>query len=172
MAAVDDTAVAESFVPRLLGGGYIAFTVDQGQDTDRYQGIVALEGHTLSECTHSYFQNSEQIDAGIKLAAGRDADGDWRAAALMVQRMPFQKGLPGSPTEDDYEEGWRTAVTLMSSSTATEMLNGELAPDQLLYRLFASEGVRAYQAHPERHMPLFVGTSGAGPGRAESRGSR
>src|SRR5262249_54074859 len=31
-------------VPRLLGSGYIAFTVDQGEETDRYQGIVELAG--------------------------------------------------------------------------------------------------------------------------------
>src|SRR5258708_8376576 len=30
-------------VPRLMGAGYLAFTVDQGEDTERYQGIVALE---------------------------------------------------------------------------------------------------------------------------------
>src|SRR5690349_80681 len=27
-------------VPRLLGAGHLAFTVDQGEHTDRYQGIV------------------------------------------------------------------------------------------------------------------------------------
>ena len=31
-------------VPLLVGSGYIAFTVDQGEDTDRYQGIVELRG--------------------------------------------------------------------------------------------------------------------------------
>src|SRR5437899_3809870 len=31
-------------VPELIGKGYIAFTVDQGEDTERYQGIVELIG--------------------------------------------------------------------------------------------------------------------------------
>jgi len=147
LAAVDAAAIAGRSVPRLLGGGYIAFTVDQGADTDRYQGIVSLEGQTLSECTHSYFRNSEQLDAGVKLAAGQDENGAWRAGAIMIQRMPFQKGLPGNPTEEDYEDGWRTAMTLMSSGTVPELLDGGLAPDRLLFRLFHSEGVRAYAAH-------------------------
>src|SRR3546814_12480496 len=62
------------------------FTVDQGADTERYQGIVELEGRTLSECTHSYFRHSEQLEAGVKVAAGRvDTPGGpaWRAGALM-----------------------------------------------------------------------------------------
>src|SRR3546814_4931468 len=69
LARVDPAAVAERSVPRLLGGGYIAFTVDQGADTERYQGIVELEGRKLSECTHSYFRNSGQLEAGVKVAA-------------------------------------------------------------------------------------------------------
>ena len=31
---------ADASLPRLLGAGYLAFTVDQGEDTERYQGIV------------------------------------------------------------------------------------------------------------------------------------
>src|SRR5690606_34950940 len=46
-------------VARLFGAGYIAFTVDQGPDTERYQGIVDLAGATLADCTHHYFRNSE-----------------------------------------------------------------------------------------------------------------
>jgi molecular chaperone Hsp33 len=33
--------------------------VDQGEDTERYQGIVALEGATLADCAHQYFRDSE-----------------------------------------------------------------------------------------------------------------
>lgn len=151
LAAVDPAAIAEHSVPRLLGGGYIAFTVDQGANTERYQGIVELEGRTLSECTHTYFRNSEQLEAGVKLAAGRVQTPDgpaWRAGALMIQRLPYQRDLPGRPSEDEYDETWRTAITLMSSSTSAELLSAELAPDRLLFRLFHSEGVRAYPAQP------------------------
>src|SRR3546814_14942397 len=101
------------------------FTGDQGADTERYQGIVELEGRTLSECTHSYFRNSEQLEAGVKVAAGRvDTPGGpaWRAGALMIQRLPYQRDLPGRPSEDEYDENWRTAITLMSSSTAAAQL--------------------------------------------------
>jgi molecular chaperone Hsp33 len=147
VADLDPADVAARSVPRLLGGGYIAFTVDQGSNTDRYQGIVELSGRTLSDCTHAYFQQSEQLDAGVTIAAGLTPDG-WRAGGIMVQRLPYARDLPGRPSEDEYEDLWRTAVTLMSSTRARELISGDLPPDRLLYRLFHEAGVRAYEAQP------------------------
>src|ERR1700742_2564805 len=40
-------ATGETSPGRLLGKGHLAMTVDQGPHTDRYQGIVALEGGSL-----------------------------------------------------------------------------------------------------------------------------
>ena len=75
----------ENSVARLMGAGHLAFTVDQGLDSERYQGIVALEGATLSECAHNYFHQSEQIASAIQLAAEMES-GAWRGGALMLQR--------------------------------------------------------------------------------------
>ena len=88
-AAIDAASAdgEDGSVPRLLGAGHLAFTVDQGPDTERYQGIVALEGASLSDCAHNYFRQSEQIATAIQLAAERVAD-VWRAGALMLQHEP------------------------------------------------------------------------------------
>src|SRR5947208_8530031 len=84
-------------VPELIGRGYIAFTVDQGEHTERYQGIVELIGATLAECAQHYFRQSEQIQAGIKLSAARSGPPGpnghaWRAGGLMLQRVPPEGG--------------------------------------------------------------------------------
>jgi molecular chaperone Hsp33 len=139
--AVASAAGAQPSIPRLLGSGYLAFTVDQGQHTERYQGIVELTGATLAECVHHYFRQSEQLEAAVKLAGAKDAEGRWRAGGLMIQRMPDLGGL-GS---DRDEEGWRRAAAFMASSTTAEMLDPALPADRLLYRLFHEDGVRAYQ---------------------------
>ena len=61
-ARVDAARVAEvergdsAPVPRLLGAGNLSFTLDQGAGTERYQGIVALEGARLGECVQAYFR--------------------------------------------------------------------------------------------------------------------
>lgn len=133
-------------VPRLLGGGHLAFTVDQGPYSERYQGIVELTGATLADCVHHYFRQSEQLEAAVKLAAARDPRGRWRAGGLMIQRMPMPEGSAGEREEED----WRRAAAFMASSTSAELLDPELAPDRLLYRLFHEDGVRAFQPHPLR----------------------
>ncbi len=136
-------------VPVLLGGGHLAFTVDQGPDTQRYQGIVALEGGTMAECARLYFRQSEQLDTAVTLSARPPAGGGaWRAAALMVQRMPAD--LPGHPIllADEAEEGWRRAVILMSSITAAELHDDAIEPAHLLWRLYHAEDLRTFPAQP------------------------
>lgn len=136
-------------VPRLLGAGYLALTVDQGEHTERYQGIVALEGASLAECVHHYFRQSEQVEAGIKVAverrAWRSGPPAWRAGALMIERLPKAEG--GIASREAEDDGWRRAMILMSTSTAGELLDPELPPEDLLFRLFHEEGVRAYKPH-------------------------
>jgi molecular chaperone Hsp33 len=133
-------------VPLLVGSGYIAFTVDQGEDTDRYQGIVELAGSTLTECAYHYFRQSEQLQAGIKLSVGRAGPGGaWRAGGLMLQRVPPEGGY--AVIADDVEDGWRRAMVLMSSATAEELVDPDLPPHGLLFRLFHEEGVRVYDTH-------------------------
>jgi molecular chaperone Hsp33 len=138
----------EGSVPRLLGAGYIAFTVDQGEYTDRYQGIVELQGASLAECAHHYFRQSEQLQAGIKLAVGRDPAGGWRAGGIMLQRLPETSGFAEAPLSEVQEDGWRRAMILMSSCTNGELLDPSLTPYDLLFRLFHEDGVRVFAAHP------------------------
>jgi molecular chaperone Hsp33 len=133
-------------VPELIGSGYIAFTVDQGEHTERYQGIVELQGASLTECAHHYFRQSEQIQAGIKTAVGRDpVSNAWRAGGIMLQRLPSE-GLDAFALEAQ-EDGWRRAMVLMSSSTSDELLDPALAHNDLLFRLFHEDGVRVFDAH-------------------------
>ena len=53
--------------PHYMGNGHLAFTVDQGPETDLYQGIVDLQGKNLSECALRYFKQSEQIETYLQL---------------------------------------------------------------------------------------------------------
>jgi molecular chaperone Hsp33 len=152
-------------VPKLFGAGYLAFTVDQGENTDRYQGIVELTGATLAECAHHYFRQSEQLEAGIKVAAahtiGADGTAMWRAGAIMIQRLPPEDAQgsdegggvqrPLSATLEEAEEGWRRAMILMGSATAAELVDPGLVPWKLVDRLFLAEGVRIYRPHDLRH---------------------
>ena len=136
-------------VPRLLGAGYLAFTVDQGEHTERYQGIVELDGANLAECAHHYFRQSEQIEAGIRVAAQRHGE-RWRAGALMLQRVPEEGGLGEVEFHDrsreESDDGWRRALMLLGTCRDAELTDPATDSDALLFRLFHEEGVRVYPA--------------------------
>lgn len=130
----------------LLGEGYIAFTVDQGQHSERYQGIVDLRGETLAECLQHYFRQSEQLKTAVKLSAGL-LDGAWRAGGLLLQQMPDEAAGDAALANDE-EDNWRRAVVLMASCTERELLDPALPDHDLLYRLFHDERVRVYNPRP------------------------
>lgn len=131
-------------IPQMIGAGYMAFTVDQGADTDRYQGITELTGATLAECAQNYFKQSEQLETAIAIVSDAPTDGRApRAAALMVQKLPGAEGADDEP--------WRRAVILMSSATAQELLDPNLPANDLLFRLYHEDGVRIYEPRAVRH---------------------
>src|SRR5262249_61790922 len=92
-------------VPRLLGAGHLAFTVDQGEHSERYQGIVELQGATLAECAHHYFRQSEQVEAGLKVAVARwpgaEGTAPWGGGSLVIPRLaPAGDAAQGGAAED------------------------------------------------------------------------
>jgi len=121
----------------LMGSGYLAFTVDQGEQ-GRYQGIVPIEDPDLNAVAMRYFFNSEQIDTALLVAAKPRAQGGWHAAALMLQRIPETGGNNDAvvPMSDEESDIWHTACTLMSTCTRDELIDPALKPDALLFRLF------------------------------------
>jgi len=133
-------------VPRLLGAGHLAFTVDQGPDTERYQGIVALEGGTLAACAQNYFRNSEQLETVIFLGSAKSTDG-YKSGAVLVQRMPSDK----KKDKDEAHEEWHRTVVLLSSLKLEELLDQNLSPQDMLYRLYHDDGIRAYEPKILQH---------------------
>jgi molecular chaperone Hsp33 len=141
----------EPSAAQLLGGGYLAFTVDQGPDMERHQGIVAIEGAGLAEMALHYFATSEQLRCAIRLACARTSAG-WRASALILERIAAGGGVEQiagaggiAPELDEaaQEEAWNTATILAETVTDAELLDDTLPAEHLLYRLFHTEGVAA-----------------------------
>jgi len=149
----------------LLGHGHLAMTIDQGVDTARYQGIVALEGKDLEHAAHEYFLRSEQIPTVVRLAVGeelRAGDGarqHWRAGGLLLQFLPAtperarQRDLdPGDvpegvtieePPEDN---AWVEGRSLVATVEDVELIDPAVSSEQLLYRLFHERGVRVFRS--------------------------
>ncbi|MGD9638808.1 MAG: Hsp33 family molecular chaperone HslO [Alphaproteobacteria bacterium] len=129
--------------PHLLGGGYLAFTAEQGEE--RYQGIVALEGNTLAECANKYFIKSEQIDTAIKIAVKEPNDKrGWQASAVMVQKMPQEK-KDAVISQDDDDDVWRSAVIFLSSLQDNEMLSSSNSPEEIIYRIYHDNNLKVFE---------------------------
>ncbi len=129
----------------LLGRGYLAFTVDQGEFMERYQGIVELK-ESLLDSIHHYFDQSEQIWTSIRMATRKDADGKWRVGAIMLQHTPDHSNIPQDNKPVD--ENWNRGKILLGTCTDDELLDSKLKDETLLYRLFHEENVRVYDPHP------------------------
>ncbi len=158
-------AIADGLVAphELLGAGVLAFTIDQGVDMQRYQGLVALDGETLEDIAGAYFRQSEQIPTRVRISSAelldRDEDGKprhrWRAGGLVAQFLPEspermrQPDLPGgdgdevlpSHGEDDL---WQETRALVDTIDADELTDPLVGTERLLYRLFHERGVRVY----------------------------
>lgn len=156
-AAFDEAALAKAADidgARLLGKGHMAMTVDQGADTERYQGIVEINGDTLTECAGSYFRQSEQIETSIELGVaeifvpggeGR-SNASWRAGGIMVQHLPGVGGKAEKAPAVDADD-WHRAVLLLETVKVDEMTDPTLPPENLLYRLYHEDGVRVFDQH-------------------------
>ena len=150
----------------LLGRGVLALTIDQGTHTQRYQGIVALDGTGLEEVARQYFRQSEQIPTEVRLAVAqlqRPGETHWRAGGLIAQFLPDdprrmrQPDLPGGddPNGTDYvehnaDDAWGEVRALMATVTDAELTDPDVNAERLLYRLFHESGVRVYPSNEVR----------------------
>ena len=81
-ACFNDDARQLKPLQELIGNGVLAMTIDP-KNGQRYQGIVPLEGASLSECLQNYFHQSEQVPTFVKLFANGD-----RCGGIFLQCLP------------------------------------------------------------------------------------
>jgi len=160
-------ANGETAPGQLLGTGHLAMTVDQGAHMDRYQGIVALEGGSLEDVAHTYFQQSEQVPTLVRLAVAQlsrkgDRHPHWRAGGLLVQHLPPHgaKTMPDLPGDGDFDnpetadpdfkesDKWTETRALLATVADDELADPDVSAERLLFRLFHETGVRVFEPMP------------------------
>ena len=105
-----------------------------------YQGVVPLTADTLSACAQEYFERSEQVPSRLALGVGEltvpGSPPSWRGGGLMIQKVAADEA------RGDPEDIWNTAQILFETLDDSELIDPDLAPDRLLFRLFNEPGVR------------------------------
>ena len=139
----------------LLGDkGHMAFTVDQGEDMERYQGIVPLEGADLAEAALEYFHRSEQIETSLRLAAAPmilpGGNTEWRAGGILLQQGAKEGGTDTPPDTElrVASDDWQRLRILLQTTQDSELLDVDLEAETLAYRLFNEDGVRVFEPRP------------------------
>lgn len=132
-----DAPVPDTLQPADYGEkAMLAITIEneavKGREPQRYQGMVGLHAASLSVAFEEYFRQSEQLPTRILLFS-RDGE----AAGLLIQQLPEQHCDP---------EDWQRAQMLFDTLSAEELF--DLAPEDILYRLFHEESVRVLENKP------------------------
>ena len=132
----------------LMGSGHIAFTLDQGDFSKRYQGIVPLEGENISKSAEHYFNNSEQLETIFScfnyygLDSNKNSiDQLFPAGLIMLQKMPNKNDYLD---KEDNEEVWSNSLNFLSTLKKEEFLSISLSSEDMLLRLFHEVGVTIY----------------------------
>jgi molecular chaperone Hsp33 len=152
----------------LIGEGFFAILIDQGEGMVPYQGITPIAGTSLSDCAETYFAQSEQLPTRFALSFGKSKlpgeEALWRAGGVMLQMMP--KASPSAQGDggsgeggllahqdllaDDEGENWNRVNLLLDTVEDLELVGPQVAPTDLLIRLFHQEQPRVFDAQPVR----------------------
>lgn len=120
----------------LIEQGQFMITLDPKEGGQAYQGIVPLEGDSISSVLENYMLRSEQIDTKIWLCC----DGD-SAAGMLIQKLP---DIMNQTTQTQDLDLWNRVGYLAGTVTDDELLH--LSTETLLTRLFNEEDVRLFEA--------------------------
>lgn len=133
-----DTLGADPDLPALFGEGYLALTFDLGGQGKRYQGIVPLEGQSLTHALEAYFSQSEQVPTLIRTGLKSGAGGNI-AGGLLVQHLPDgEDGRERLHARLDHPQ-WEHVSVLAQTIQSGELVEQALSLEELVWRLYHEE---------------------------------
>jgi molecular chaperone Hsp33 len=125
-------------LPALFGKGHLAITFEQAATSQRYQGVVPLEGGSLAQAVELYFAQSEQVPTLIRTAV--EAGGKPNVAGgLLVQYLAEgEEGRERLHVRMDHPE-WEHVAILAHTVRHDELVDVRLPLEGLVWRLFHEE---------------------------------
>jgi molecular chaperone Hsp33 len=136
----------------LFGQAFLAITFDDAASGQRYQGIVPLEGDSLSQACEAYFAQSEQVPTLIRTGVKWDGR-QCVAAGLLVQHLAEgEEGRERLHVRLDHPE-WEHVAVMAGSIRHEELIDPALSLEAIVWRLFHEE----QEVCVERLAPLSRG---------------
>lgn len=121
----------------MFADGFLAITIDRAKE-GRYQGIVPLDGASLTQSVEHYFEQSEQLPTKIIFGMNENKT----AGALLVQHLPDgEQGKERLHVRLDHPE-WEHVKILSQTMSGAELSDATIPLEELAWRLFHEEEVR------------------------------
>jgi len=133
-----DELGADTSLETLFGEGYLAITFDLAEQGERYQGIVPLEGQSLSSAVEHYFERSEQVPTLIRAAVRSGPNGTIAGGLLLQHMAEGEEGRERLHVRMDHPE-WEHVSIMAGSIREEELVDPDLSPEELVWRLFHEE---------------------------------
>jgi len=145
-------ARTEKSFDALAGQGAMAITIEPRVGGQTWQGVTPLSPEGVAASAETYFAQSEQLPTALRLAAAPlfvagDKAPHWRAGGLMLQMTP-DASKQAAPEERQTSDDWARLSLLMRTVEDLELVDTQLAPETLLWRLFHEDEVRVHPAEP------------------------
>lgn len=127
----------ESLAPiDLIKEGHFIITLIQKNAKTPYQGIVPMEGNSISELLENYMIRSEQIQTKLWIYSQNDI-----FHGLLIQKLPFNSSAE-ELNQDEMKNIWERIVE--SANQSFSELRTELEVSEILQNVFSSETIRLY----------------------------
>lgn len=139
----DDISDEQSIFDVIEQGQFVITIDPKDEKQQSYQGIVPLEGDSISTILENYMLRSEQIETRIWLTC----DGN-SAAGMLIQKLPdvLNQTHLSEATIADNLETWARVGHLANTIKNEELFT--LEASTILTRLFHEETVRLFEAEP------------------------
>lgn len=120
----------------LIKEGHFIITLVQKNAMTPYQGIVPMEGNSISELLQNYMLRSEQIQTKIWIHSQDDI-----FYGLLIQKLPFNSSTQ-ELNQDEMKEVWESIVK--SANQSLNSISPELVASEILQNIFLSETIRLF----------------------------
>ena len=127
----------ESFAPiDLIKEGHFIITLIQKNAKTPYQGIVPMEGNSISELLENYMLRSEQIQTKLWIHSQENI-----FHGLLIQKLPFNSSAEALD-HDAMTSAWEDIA--MSADKSFKTIHPELEASKILQTIFSSETIRLF----------------------------
>jgi molecular chaperone Hsp33 len=127
----------ESIAPiDLIKEGHFIITLIQKNAKTPYQGIVPMEGNSISELLENYMLRSEQIQTKLWIHSQENI-----FHGLLIQKLPFNSSAEALD-HDAMTSAWEDIV--MSADKSFKTIHPALEASKILQTIFSSETIRLY----------------------------